>query len=140
MLQTRARSLMTTCVWAPSSPRSWTLAPNCSLNHSPSERMPTLTRKEVEEIAMLARLHLESDEIQRMQTELGTILDHFTTLATVDTEGVPPMTHAVPMDLRLRADEPAESLSVSDALTGASSRDGDLFVVPAMIPSAGGGS
>jgi len=102
--------------------------------------MPTLTRKEVEEIAMLARLHLESDEIQRMQTELGTILDHFTTLATVDTEGVPPMTHAVPMDLRLRADEPAESLSVSDALKGASSRDGDLFVVPAMIPSAGGGS
>ena len=102
--------------------------------------MPTLTRKEVEEIAMLARLHLESDEIQRMQGELGTILDHFTTLATVDTEGVPPMTHAVPMDLRLRADEPAESLSTTDALRGAPAREGDLFVVPAMIPGSGGDS
>jgi aspartyl-tRNA(Asn)/glutamyl-tRNA(Gln) amidotransferase subunit C len=102
--------------------------------------MPTLTRKEVEEIAMLARLHLESDEIQRMQGELGTILDHFTTLATVDTEGVPPMTHAVPMDLRLRAVEPAPSLPVADALKGAPSRDGDLFIVPAMIPGSGGES
>ena len=102
--------------------------------------MPTLTRKEVEEIAMLARLHLESDEIQRMQAELGTILDHFTTLATVDTEGVPPMTHAVPMDLRLRVDEVAPSLATVDALKGAPARDGDMFVVPAMIPGSGGES
>jgi aspartyl-tRNA(Asn)/glutamyl-tRNA(Gln) amidotransferase subunit C len=96
--------------------------------------MPTLTRKEVEEIALLARLHLESDEIQRMQGELGAILDHFTALATVDTEGVPAMTHAVPMDLRLRPDEPGPSLSVTDALRGAPAREGDLFVVPAIIP------
>jgi aspartyl-tRNA(Asn)/glutamyl-tRNA(Gln) amidotransferase subunit C len=102
--------------------------------------MPTLTRKEVEEIAMLARLHLEPDEIQRMQGDLGTILDHFTTLATVDTEGVPPMTHAVPMDLRLRVDEIAPSLATADALKGAPARDGEFFVVPAMIPGSGGDS
>ena len=100
--------------------------------------MPTLTRKEVEEIAMLARLHLEPDEIQRMQTELGAILDHFISLAAVETEGVPAMTHAVPMDLRLRPDEAAPSLGPQEALKGAAAREGDLFVVPAIIGSAAG--
>ena len=95
--------------------------------------MPALTRKEVEEIARLARLHLEEDEITRMQGELGAILDSFAELAAVDTTGVPPMTHAVPMDLRLRPDEPAPSLPVAEALRAAPSREGDLFVVPAII-------
>jgi aspartyl-tRNA(Asn)/glutamyl-tRNA(Gln) amidotransferase subunit C len=97
--------------------------------------MPSLTRKEVDEIAMLARLHLEPDETLKLQDELGKILDHFLALATVDTDGVPPMTHAVPMDLRLRADEPGPSLPASDALKGAPAREGDLFVVPAIIGS-----
>jgi aspartyl-tRNA(Asn)/glutamyl-tRNA(Gln) amidotransferase subunit C len=98
--------------------------------------VPTLTRKEVDEIAMLARLHLEPDEAARMQDELGTILDHFLALATVETEGVPAMTHAVPMDLRLRPDEPTPSLPASNALRGAPAREGDTFLVPAII---GGG-
>ncbi|HET9988776.1 MAG TPA: Asp-tRNA(Asn)/Glu-tRNA(Gln) amidotransferase subunit GatC [Kofleriaceae bacterium] len=98
--------------------------------------MPQLTRKEVDEIAMLARLHLEPDEAMRMQDELGKILDHFLALATVDTDGVPAMTHAVPMDLRLRADEVTPSLPTSEAVRAAPAREGDLFVVPAII---GGG-
>ncbi|HEY3802885.1 MAG TPA: Asp-tRNA(Asn)/Glu-tRNA(Gln) amidotransferase subunit GatC [Kofleriaceae bacterium] len=98
--------------------------------------MPALPRTEVEEIALLARLHLDPDELSRMELELGAIIEYFAALAQVPTEGIPPMTHAVPMDLRLRADEPAPSLSPSDALAGAPGRDGDLFVVPAII---GGG-
>jgi aspartyl-tRNA(Asn)/glutamyl-tRNA(Gln) amidotransferase subunit C len=98
--------------------------------------VPQLTRKEVDEIAMLARLHLEADEAMRMQDELGKILDHFLALATVDTDGVPAMTHAVPVDLRLRPDEPAPSLPASEAVRAAPAREGDLFVVPAII---GGG-
>jgi aspartyl-tRNA(Asn)/glutamyl-tRNA(Gln) amidotransferase subunit C len=98
--------------------------------------MPALTRKEVEEIALLARLHLESDEIERMQTELGAIIDYFSTIAVVDTDGIAPMTHAVPTTMMLRPDEPAPSLPVEDALRGAPKRDGDLIVVPAIIPGA----
>jgi aspartyl-tRNA(Asn)/glutamyl-tRNA(Gln) amidotransferase subunit C len=95
--------------------------------------MPALPRKEVEEIALLARLHLEAAEMEQMQVELGAILEHFAALAQVPTDGIAPMTHAVPMDLRLRADEPAPSLPPSEALAGAPARDGDLFVVPAII-------
>ena len=95
--------------------------------------MASLTRKEVDEIALLARLHLEPDELDRMQSELGAILEHFGALAAVDTTDIAPMTHAVPMELRLRPDVALPSLAVEDALRGAPARDGDLFVVPAII-------
>jgi aspartyl-tRNA(Asn)/glutamyl-tRNA(Gln) amidotransferase subunit C len=98
--------------------------------------MSALSRKEVEDIALLARLHLEPSELEAMQTELGAILEYFAALADVPTEGVPPMTHAVPMDLRLRADEPTASMSSSEAVGTAPAHEGDLFVVPAII---GGG-
>ena len=95
--------------------------------------MPALTRKEVEEIALLARLHLESAELERMQNELGAILEHFAALAQVDTTDVQPMTHAVPLELRLRPDEVAPSLPVDEALRGAPVKQDGVFVVPAII-------
>ena len=97
-----------------------------------------LTRKDIEDIALLARLHLEEDELASMQAELGAILGHMDVLATVDTTGVAPMVHAVPLELRLRIDDVEPSLPVADALRGAPRRDGDLFVVPAVLPGADG--
>jgi aspartyl-tRNA(Asn)/glutamyl-tRNA(Gln) amidotransferase subunit C len=99
--------------------------------------MATLDKKEVEEIALLARVHLDAGEIATMQQELGSILEHFTALASVDTTDVQPMTHAVPIDLRLRADEAAPSLPVSDALGGAPAKNEEVFVVPAIITGSG---
>jgi len=98
--------------------------------------MGKLTRKEVEEIALLARLHLEPAELDQMQDELGAILAHFRSIAIVDTNGVPPMTHAVPTDAPLRADVVVPSLPAAEALRAAPRRDGDLIVVPAVIPGA----
>lgn len=94
--------------------------------------MPILPRKEVEDIALLARLHLESEEIERMRVELGAILDHFTALAAVDTD-VAPMTHAVPLELRLRVDAVLPSLPQAVALQAAPAKDAEFFVVPAII-------
>jgi aspartyl-tRNA(Asn)/glutamyl-tRNA(Gln) amidotransferase subunit C len=93
-----------------------------------------MTRDEVEQLALLARLHLEPDELTQIQHELAAILEHFAVLAAVDTTDVPAMTHAVPLDLRLRPDAVAPSLSVDDALRAAPARAGDEFVVPAIIP------
>ena len=98
--------------------------------------MAELTRKEVEDIALLARIHLEPNEVERMQHELGAILDIFATLTAVDTTDVAPMTHAVPMALALRDDVSAPSLPSELALAAAPKRDGDLIVVPAIIPGA----
>ncbi len=93
-----------------------------------------LTRKEVEEIAFLARLHLDDDELATMQGELGAMLEHFGVIAGVDTTDVTPMTHAVPLELPMRLDVVMPSLTIDEALKGTPRRDGDLIVVPAIIP------
>jgi aspartyl-tRNA(Asn)/glutamyl-tRNA(Gln) amidotransferase subunit C len=95
--------------------------------------VPALTRKEVEDIALLARLHLEPDEVAALEKDLGAIIEHFAAIASVDTTDVPPMTHAVPMDLRLRPDEPQPSLDPEDATRAAPKREDHLFVVPPII-------
>jgi aspartyl-tRNA(Asn)/glutamyl-tRNA(Gln) amidotransferase subunit C len=97
--------------------------------------MAALTRDEVLEIALLARLHLEEDEIDRLQGELSAILEHMEALREVETD-VEPMTHAVPMALRLRADAVEPSLPVEEAVRQAPDRAGDLFQVPHIIKSS----
>lgn len=96
--------------------------------------MSTLTRKEVEELALLARLHLEPSELDQIEGELGAILDHFAAIAQVDTTDVQPMTHAVPLELRLRPDVVSPSLPPSEALRGAPNKTDSVFVVPSIIP------
>ena len=98
--------------------------------------MGKLTQKEVEEIALLARLHLEAEEIEQLRDELGAILTHFRSIAVADTTGVAPMTHAVPMDAPLRADVALPSLPAAEALRAAPARAGDLIVVPAVLPGS----
>jgi aspartyl-tRNA(Asn)/glutamyl-tRNA(Gln) amidotransferase subunit C len=96
--------------------------------------MAKLPLQEVQEIALLARIHLSPQELGDMETELGAILEHFSSIAAVDTEGVTPMTHAVPIELPLRDDVAQPSLSTDVALAAVPKRDGDLIVVPAIIP------
>jgi len=98
--------------------------------------MAALTRQDVLDIARLARLHLEPDEVERLRGELSAILEHMDELAALDTSGVEPMTHAVPMQLRLRADEAGPPLAVEEAVGQAPDRAGDLFQVPHILKTA----
>ena len=96
--------------------------------------MDALTRDEVEQIALLARLALDDAELEAMRVDLTAILGHMDALAACDTTGVEPMTHAVPMALPLRADVVEDSLPVEVATAGAPvTRDG-FFEVPAVLP------
>ena len=93
-----------------------------------------LTRDEVAELAVLARIALAPDELEAMRADLSAILEHMAVLRDVDTDGVEPMTHAVPMTLRLRPDTPGASLPQEIATAGAPAVAGGYFVVPAIIP------
>ncbi|WP_428268178.1 Asp-tRNA(Asn)/Glu-tRNA(Gln) amidotransferase subunit GatC [Haliangium sp.] len=97
----------------------------------------SLTDKDVADIARLARLALTDDEVERLRTDLGAILSYMDTLQEVDVTGVEPMTHAVPMHLRLRPDQVEPSLSVDDATSAAPARDDGFFEVPHIIDSGG---
>ena len=52
------------------------------------ETRPELTRAEVEHVATLARLALSEDELERMRTEMASILSQVATLQELDTSAI----------------------------------------------------
>ena len=92
-----------------------------------------ISREEVEHIAKLARLQLTDEEIQRFQVELGKIIEYFDQLKKLDTENVPPMTHAVPIENVLREGKVESSLSVEEALQNAPEKKNSYFQVPKVV-------
>jgi len=94
---------------------------------------PKITRREGEQVARLARLALADAEKERMRRELDGILSYIDKLRALDTEGVPPTSHAVPMTNVMREDEPVPSLPQAEMLANAPDRSGDFFRVPKII-------
>jgi aspartyl-tRNA(Asn)/glutamyl-tRNA(Gln) amidotransferase subunit C len=92
-----------------------------------------ITAAEVRATAELARLELSDDELSRLERELSAILDYMSDLAKLDTEGVEPMTHAVPMNMLLRADKLGVQLATDLALASAPRKEGSFFEVPKII-------
>jgi aspartyl-tRNA(Asn)/glutamyl-tRNA(Gln) amidotransferase subunit C len=93
----------------------------------------SLTTREVQWVAHLARLQLSDAELETMTRQLSAIVDYVAQLGEVNTEGVEPMAHALPVQNVFRDDEPAASLPVDQALANAPQRRGDFYRVPAVL-------
>ena len=98
--------------------------------------MALLTRSDVEHVALLARLGLTGEELARLEGELNHILDQYQKLARLDTDAIPPMAQVIEIDNILREDAAGPSLGADEVLGNAPERDGDFFIVPAIL---GGG-
>jgi aspartyl-tRNA(Asn)/glutamyl-tRNA(Gln) amidotransferase subunit C len=94
---------------------------------------PRISREDVLHVARLARLELSETEVVRMRSELSDILAYIDKLRSVDTAGVPPTSHAVPLTNVMREDEPRPSLPLADMLANAPEAAGDFFRVPRII-------
>jgi aspartyl-tRNA(Asn)/glutamyl-tRNA(Gln) amidotransferase subunit C len=92
-----------------------------------------ISREDVEHVARLARLALTDAELERMRAELSAILSYIDKLGELDTDGVPPTSHAVPLVDIMRDDEVRPCLPVDEMLANAPDRVGDLFRVPRII-------
>jgi aspartyl-tRNA(Asn)/glutamyl-tRNA(Gln) amidotransferase subunit C len=92
-----------------------------------------ITEQEVRETAMLARLELSEQELERVTRELDAILGYMEQLAAVNVDGVEPTTHAVPLDLPFAGDQQGPHLSAEVALADAPRREGAFFEVPKII-------
>jgi aspartyl-tRNA(Asn)/glutamyl-tRNA(Gln) amidotransferase subunit C len=95
--------------------------------------MMSLSREQVLHIARLARVGVEDEEVEQFAHQLSDILDYFERLRQVDTEGVPPTAHTLPLHNVWRDDEPEPSLDPEEVLANAPQREGDLFRVKAIL-------
>jgi aspartyl-tRNA(Asn)/glutamyl-tRNA(Gln) amidotransferase subunit C len=95
--------------------------------------MPGIERDEVERIAALARLSMDDAEIDRMQRDLAAILAYVEALAAVDTTGVEPTAHVIPLATPMRSDFPEPAMDPALAVANAPEASGSAFVVPRVI-------
>jgi aspartyl-tRNA(Asn)/glutamyl-tRNA(Gln) amidotransferase subunit C len=92
-----------------------------------------LTREEVLHIAWLARVGVSEEDVAKFQEQLSDILDHFQTLQALDTEGVEPTSHPLPLESVMRSDEARPSLPREDVLANAPQSDEGAFRVRAVL-------
>ena len=92
-----------------------------------------MTANEVRWVAMLARLEFEPAELEEMTRQLSKIVGYVDQLKQVNTDGVEPLAHALPVHNVFRDDVLGESLPVDAALANAPQRQGDFYGVPAVL-------
>lgn len=93
----------------------------------------SVTDREVQYVAHLARLQLSPEETQSLAKDLNKILDYMATLEELDTSDVEPLEHVIDMEYRLRDDVAKDPLPHGDALKNAPDADTDYFRVPRVI-------
>ena len=89
--------------------------------------------EQVRKVAKLARLQLSDSEIEEFTGQLGAILGYVEKMNELDTEGVEPLAHCLPISNVFRADEVEPSLGTDRALANAPERDGPFFTVPKIL-------
>lgn len=92
-----------------------------------------ITRDTVRHVAKLARLELSEQEETQLTEQLGAILGYVEQLSEVDTAGVEPTAHALPLVNVLRPDEPRPSLSQAEVLQNAPASEQGMFRVPRIL-------
>jgi aspartyl-tRNA(Asn)/glutamyl-tRNA(Gln) amidotransferase subunit C len=92
-----------------------------------------LTSDDVARVADLARLELSADEKESLTSQLSDILVQFAKLQDLNTNGVAPTAHSIPMSNVLRFDKVTESLPRDQAVQNAPEKRDGNFIVPQIV-------
>ena len=93
---------------------------------------------QVRKVAKLSRLDLTDSEIKEFTGQLEAILEYVDKMNQLDTEGVEPLAHCLPISNCLREDKARDSLGAEKILANAPQRDGDFFKVPRILDDNSG--
>lgn len=100
-----------------------------------SPSAPHLTVQDVYSVGSLARLALTDEEAQKLTGQINGLLEQFARLQELNTDDVPPTSHAVPVEAPLRSDEPGPVLPRPTVLALGPQVDEYLggFIVPQVL-------
>lgn len=93
----------------------------------------SLTLADVEHVAALARLGLDSAEKERLRAQLSSILGHIAALDELDTAAIPPTAQVGALTNVMRADEVRPSLPRAAVLANAPRQADGFFEVHAIL-------
>jgi aspartyl-tRNA(Asn)/glutamyl-tRNA(Gln) amidotransferase subunit C len=92
-----------------------------------------INRKEVEQIAVLAKLRVSESKIDAITSSLDSVVDMINHINEIETDNVKPMANPMDSVQRLRADEVNEISHKEQLLAMASHADDDYFLVPTVV-------
>lgn len=92
-----------------------------------------ITPNDVEHVALLSRLELDRQEADKFTGQLNAILEYVEVLKKVDTDGVEPTAHVLPLKNVLRQDAVRPSLPRDLALSNAPEQEDGYFKVPKIM-------
>lgn len=93
----------------------------------------SVTKKEVEKIAELAKLKFSESELEDFTHQMNDILKYMEKLNELNTENVEPLSHPIEATNVFREDELKQSIKTEDALKNAPLADENYFKVPKVI-------
>jgi aspartyl-tRNA(Asn)/glutamyl-tRNA(Gln) amidotransferase subunit C len=90
-------------------------------------------KMDIEKVARLARLELSEKEKETFQSQLDQILTHMEQLNRMDTAGVEPTSHAIPVYNAFREDETRPSSPKEEVMAIAPEEEEGYYRVPRII-------
>lgn len=93
----------------------------------------SITIKDVEHVAKLARLELSMEEKQQFTEQLSAILKYAEQLNELNTDDVLPTSHSMPLINVMREDEVRPSLPIEKVFRNAPDAEDGQFKVPAVL-------
>ncbi|MFD2615673.1 Asp-tRNA(Asn)/Glu-tRNA(Gln) amidotransferase subunit GatC [Paenibacillus gansuensis] len=93
----------------------------------------SITVKDVEKVAALARLDLKEEEKGKFTEQLNAILKYAEKLGALDTDHVEPTTHVLQITNVMREDESRPSLGIEQVMLNAPDEEDGQIKVPAVL-------
>jgi aspartyl-tRNA(Asn)/glutamyl-tRNA(Gln) amidotransferase subunit C len=88
---------------------------------------------EVRKVAKLARLDLSDEEVKEFSVQLNAIIGYVERMNELNTDGIEPLAHCLPISNVFRKDIVKESLGTEKTLANAPQKDGAFFKVPKIL-------
>lgn len=93
----------------------------------------TISREDIEKVAVLARIRVNDQQVAELENDLGNILNLVDQLQGADTSNTPPMAHPLDAVQRLRVDEVTETNQREAFQAIAPATEAGLYLVPKVI-------
>lgn len=87
----------------------------------------------VRRIAHLSRIAVSDGDVPHLEGEMNSILSFVEQLGQVDVSGVSPLTSAMAMTMRLRADEVTDGGDAAKVVANAPLTEDNFFLVPKVV-------
>lgn len=93
----------------------------------------TITKDTIRKISNLAKISIADHEVEKLESEISSIIRWVEALNEVDTDNIDPMSNSLTGVLRMREDLVTDGNKVSDILSNSPVDDENFFVVPKVI-------